>query len=64
MPSTYISDVTKEWIMLLFAIFIGILMDVRAIIMPSIKHALQKSTTIKLVNLHLIFGLCKEANVR
>ena len=50
--------------MLLFAIFIGISVDVGAIIMPFIRHALQKSTTIGLVNIHLIFGLYKEVGFK
>ena len=32
--------------------------------MPSIIHAIQKTTTIGLENLHLIFKLCKKTNVQ
>ena len=38
-------------------------MDARAIMVPSIIHAMQKITTIRLVNSYLIFGLWKKANV-
>ena len=48
----------------MYAIWTSILVDVQAIIMPSIIHAMQKTTTIRLVNIYSIFKLCKKVGVK
>lgn len=64
MPTHHLSDVTRERAILLFAIVMGLKVDIGALIQDSIKKAIQSNTISGLPHPSLITHLCKQAGVQ
>ena len=63
LPFNHLSDVTKEWVVLLYAIVSGMFINVRKVIQESICYSIRAPTTGGLTHPSLIFALCQNAGV-
>lgn len=64
MPTCHLNDVTRERVVLLFAIVTGLKVDVGVLIQDSIKKAIKSNTISGLPHPSLITRFCKRVGVQ